>query len=64
MPAALMFQVMIGLDQTTHDALAWRKANILPIKSTSAFCREAIFEKLAREFPQAFHKSEKQLAAE
>jgi hypothetical protein len=58
MPANFVFQVVIGIDRLMHDALGWHGQNIYPHKSRSEFCREAIFEKLAREFPQAFKKSE------
>jgi hypothetical protein len=58
MPATFTHQVVIGIDPLMHDALEWHGRTIYPRKSRSEFCREAIFEKLAREYPQAFKKPE------
>jgi hypothetical protein len=52
MAATFTHQVVIGIDPLMADALEWHNQNIYPRKSRSEFCREAIFEKLARDFPQ------------
>lgn len=64
MPANFVYQVVIGLDRMMHDALEWHGRAVYPHKSRSEFCREAIFEKLAREYPQVFQKKSETVAAE
>jgi hypothetical protein len=64
MSARFTHSLLIYTDRLMHDALAWRCTNIYPLKSKADFVRDAIYEKLAREAPQAFQKKPEIIAAE
>jgi hypothetical protein len=54
--ATYPYQIFFQADPELNEALQFGEANLRPRKTRSAICRQAVYEFLIRECPDAFKK--------